>query len=128
MPPKPPTHHTSNAQFPSIQSFFPPSKPQVLSKTSPTSDGFTSDEVDAVLHPTIDANWLPDTEYEECEINELVPGPGCVMFKGRIANFYDQAMQSKKPRAAKGCVKLMVKDGGGCITVSTVSHCLASCA
>jgi hypothetical protein len=60
-------------QTPSIQSFFPVSKP--TAHAAPTTqedgkpgDGFTSEEIDAVLHPTIDESWLPSQDYEEYEI------------------------------------------------------------
>jgi hypothetical protein len=118
-------------QFPSIQSFFKSSKPSTpqthAQPTTPTQtqpskpgDGFTEAEVDVVLRPTIDESWLPSREYEEVEIASLVPGPGCVTFMGRIANFYDQSTPSKRPRAAKGCVKIIVKDDSGALTVSFI--------
>jgi len=111
-------------QFPSNQSFFKASKPnttaskRVEEDASPVvGDGFTDAEIDAVLHPSADDSWLPAQEYDEEDISSLMPGPRCVMFQGRIANFYDQATQSKKPRAAKGCVKIVIKDDTGAITV-----------
>ncbi|KAF2432419.1 hypothetical protein EJ08DRAFT_131912 [Tothia fuscella] len=107
-------------QNPSIQSFFSSSKP-TNPPSSPSSaipgDGFTPQEVDAVLLPTIDESWMPAQEYEEVEIASLIPGPRCVTLQGRIANFYDQATPSKKPRAAKGCVKVIIKDESGAVTV-----------
>ena len=36
---------------------------------------------------------------------------------GRIVNFYDQAMNSKMPQAAKGCLKIVVKDDTGAFGV-----------
>jgi hypothetical protein len=112
--------------FPSIQSFFhaPPSENTTSSvdalSTEP-GDGFTTDEVDAVLHPQINTSWTPAQDYEECDIASLVPGPHCVTFLGRIANFFDQATPSKKPKAAKGCMKLVVKDDTAALTVSSLS-------
>lgn len=114
----------------SIQSFFKSSKPATslahaqtvtASQTQPKEpgDGFTAAEVEAVLHPIIDESWVPGQDYEEFEIANLVPGPKCVTIQGRVANFYDQNTPSKKPRAAKGCVKIIVKDGSGALTVST---------
>lgn len=81
-------------------------------------DGFNEAEVEAVLHPTVAENWLPSQEYDELEIASLIPGPRRVVFKGRIANFHHQATTSKRPRAAKGCVKIIVKDNTGAIMVS----------
>jgi hypothetical protein len=48
--------------------------------------------------------------YEEVGISELAPGPRRVSFTGRIVNMYDQSIESKMPKAAKGCLKLVVKD------------------
>jgi hypothetical protein len=111
-------------QFPSIQSFFTTSEPNIATPkrveadASPVPrDGFTDAEIDAVLNPTSDNNWLPVQEYDQEDIISLIPGPRCVTFQGRVANFYDQATPSKKPRAAKGCVKLIIKDDTGAITV-----------
>ena len=117
-------------QFPSIQSFFKSSKPCTsqahIQPTTPThvqpkepGDGFTEAEVEAVLHPTIDESWVPSQDYEELDIANLVPGPKCVSFQGRVANFYDQNTPSKRPRAAKGCIKIVVKDDSGAVTVSS---------
>jgi hypothetical protein len=125
-------------QFPSIQSFFKSSKPGTSqpqadthahiqspaassSKAKEIGDGFTEMEVDAVLHPTINESWVPAQDYEELEIVNLIPGPKCVSFQGRVANFFVQDTPSKRPRAAKGCVKLIVKDGSGAVTVSSCS-------
>lgn len=112
-------------QFPSIQYFFNPSKPNLVQPghekqdaLSRVGDGFTDAEVDAVLHPVVDENWLPAQEYDEKEIASLISGPYCATFQGRVANFYDQSAPSKKPRAAKGCLKVIVKDHTGAITVS----------
>jgi hypothetical protein len=117
-------------QFPSIQSFFKSSKPGTTQayaqpnapdqpKSKEPGDGFTEAEVDTVLHPVIDQSWVSAQEYEEFEIANLIPGPKCVSFQGRVANFYNQNTPSKRPRAAKGCVKIIVKDGSGALTVST---------
>jgi hypothetical protein len=60
-------------QTPSIQSFFQVSKttahatPATL-KDGKIGDGFAHEEVDAVVHPTIDDSWLPSQDYEEYEI------------------------------------------------------------
>ncbi|KAL2357179.1 hypothetical protein BJ546DRAFT_1024446 [Cryomyces antarcticus] len=112
------------AQPPSVQSFFQGSspRPSPASKKSASStiepgDGFTAEEIDAVLHPKATASWTPDKDYEEVDIGSLVPGPQCVTFVGRVVNFYNQTSLSKMPRAAKGCVKVIVKDDTGALTV-----------
>lgn len=114
-----------DAQFPSIQSFFSTSNPDVREVSSPESqligDGFTAEEVDAVLYPTVSKNWCPEQSYDEFEIASLVPGPRCVMFQGRVGNVYDQVVLSKKPRAAKGCLKVVIKDVTGAIAVSLLT-------
>ncbi|EON69735.1 hypothetical protein W97_08997 [Coniosporium apollinis CBS 100218] len=110
-------------QFPSIEQFFEkqssqsPKKRARSSSPSQGRDGFTEAEVDAVLHPPANQTWSPPNEYEEIDIAALIPGPKCVTFVGRVANFYDQGTPSKKPRAAKGCVKIIVKDDTGALTV-----------
>ena len=112
--------------FPSIQSFFqtkssPNSKDQPSSSATIAGDGFSAAEVNAVLHPSTDSSWTPTQDYEERDIGALDPGPKCVTFMGRIVNFYDQAAPSKKPRAARGCIKLILADGTGALTVSLIS-------
>ena len=112
-------------QVPSIQSFFQPEVPSSTSHTpskrptskADTNDGFTSPEVDNTLHPALH-KWQPRTAYDEVDIGSLVPGPGCVTVTGRVANFYDQTMNSKMPQAAKGCLKVIVKDDTGAFAVS----------
>jgi hypothetical protein len=114
--------------FPSIQSFFKASKSAAsqthtqpnFSSQSPqkeVGDSFTDAEVEAVLHPVVDEAWIPAQNYEESKVADLVPGPKRVHFQGRVANFYDQNTPSKRPRAAKGCVKIIVKDDTGALTV-----------
>lgn len=112
-------------QFPSIQSFFQPevspTKPKAPS-SPPTEvgDGFTVGEVEATLHPTGLPKWQPRGTYDDADIESLVPGPRCVALMGRVVNFYDMHTPSKKPRAAKGCLKLAVKDDTGVLDVSNL--------
>jgi len=80
-------------------------------------DGFTSAEVDAVLHPSVDNSWTPTEDYAEFAIADLALGPRGITFQDRIANSYDQRTLIKKPQAAKGCVKCVVKDNSGAVTV-----------
>lgn len=85
-------------------------------------DGFTPLEIESALHPTLH-KWQPRAEYNEVDISELVPGPGCVTVMGRVVNFYNQPTPSKTPMSAKGCLKMIVKDDTGAFTVS---HCIES--
>lgn len=112
-------------QITSIQSFFQPEIPSAQKTQKPaadhqpydTSDGFTSCEIEAALYPVLH-QWQPRTTYNETDIGNLVAGPGCVAIMGRVANFHHIATPSKMPKAAKGCLKLIVKDDTGAFTVS----------
>jgi hypothetical protein len=105
-------------QSPYIQSVFKVTKGDTGSaQSTKPGDGFTHQEVDAVLKPIIDDSWLPSEEYEDTDIVSLVPGPHCVAIQGRIANLYDQSTPSKRPKAAKGCAKMILKDDSGALTV-----------
>jgi len=107
-------------QYPSIQSFFPFVTPRGhtddVGTSAKTGDGFTAEEIDAAIHPNL-GSWVPQQEYEEIEIGSLVPGYQRVTFMGRVVNFYDQQTPSKMPQAAKGCLKVIVKDDSGALTV-----------
>ena len=106
----------------SIQSFFEKEAP-VQSETNASTtyaiepgDGFTGEEIDAALHPTLH-KWQARVEYHEIDIKDLVPGPGCVQVTGRVVNFHDQINVSKMPQAAKGSIKIIVKDDTGAMVV-----------
>lgn len=108
-------------QFPSIQSFFqtevsPKKRPATADPPSEAGDGFTLEEIEATLQPELH-KWQPRAHHEETEIGSLVPGPGCVALMGRVVNFCDQAILSKAPQAAKGCLKLVLKDDTGALMV-----------
>ena len=107
-------------QFPSIQSFFQPevstAQVQVPTPPSEAGDGFTSEEITSVLEPTLH-EWHPRNAYEDTEIGALVPGPGCVTLTGRIVNLYDQQVLGEAPKAARGCLRLLVKDDTGVVSV-----------
>jgi hypothetical protein len=60
---------------------------------------------------------MPDFEYADMRISDLIAGPKAVTFMGRVANIFDVANSPRTPRSAKGCIKLCVKDGSGAITV-----------
>jgi len=100
----------------SIQAFFP-SLPGPKPINHSIGDGFSEQEIDAVIHPKINGPWVPEATYTESEIGYIDTGPRCVTFKGRVANLFNQATPSKRPKAAKGCIKFILKDDTGCISV-----------
>ncbi|CAO2655143.1 Nn.00g102070.m01.CDS01 [Neocucurbitaria sp. VM-36] len=97
----------------SIQSYFSPSP-------SKNSDGFTAEEVQSALLPTrasaLNA-WTPTLDYEEADLGSLEPAPRHLTLMGRIVNFYDTAKPSKSHRAAQGCLRIMLADDTGVLTV-----------
>ena len=110
-------------QFPSIQSFFQSEIPTAMkAPMSPAplaeaGDGFTPEEIQATLKTTLH-KWQPRCEYPEIDISSLEPGPGCFELKGRVVNMQDEKQSSTKmPHAAKGCLKLIVRDDTGVISV-----------
>lgn len=117
----------------SIQSFFKPEVPSVQKKHQPTaihqpsdtSDGFTSSEIEATLHPSLN-KWQSHASYNDTEIRDLVAGPRCSALMGRVVNFHHIATPSKMPQAAKGCLKLTVKDDTGVLAVRPLSTLLLS--
>jgi hypothetical protein len=107
--------------WPSIQSFFQPDstrprKADILK----SGDGFTLEEVDAVLSPT-GRSWSPRQEYTERNIGDLVPGLGRVAFTGRVVNLFETQTHSKMPRAAKGFIRVVLKDDTGALVVGSAS-------
>ena len=113
----------------SIQAFFSPTPSSSPTKTAssafpspdvPIGDGFTAEELQEALKPKPVEPWHPSTEYAELEIRDLEPGPKAVTFMGRVANIFDVANTPKTPQAAKGCIKLCVKDDRAAITVRNV--------
>ena len=137
-------------QGPSIQSYFNPKpspqkriRPRVNDPTSDgfaeehhgdplvlvdssLKDGFTEEEIESALHPKLHV-WQPRAEYRDVDIGSLTPGPGCIAMMGRVVNFYDMATPSKKPQAAKGCLKVVIKDDTGCLVVSDRGLCRILC-
>lgn len=79
-------------------------------------DGFTNEEIEATLKPKLH-KWQPRCDYNEVDIGGLEPGPGCVMVVGRVVNLYHEEKLSKSPNGAKGCLKLIVKDDTGALSV-----------
>ena len=113
------------SKSPSIQSFFQPDLTPTKPKTpsSPPTiigDGFTAEEVEATMHPSSLPVWQPRGTYDEADIGSLAHGPRCLALMGRVVNFYDRQFPNKKPGAAKGFLKLTVKDDTGVIEVSTI--------
>lgn len=111
------------AQFPSIQSFFQPEvSPGKKDKASrlplAAGDGFTAAEVEATICPPCLPQWQPRGTYNEVDIETLIPGPGCVTIMGRVVNFFVLGTPSKAPHAAKGCLKMVVRDDTGALVVS----------
>lgn len=108
-------------QFPSIQSFFQPETPRpptavTSSAAVEAGDGFTPEEVASTLKPTLH-KWQPRCDYHEVEVGSLEPGPGCVMLVARVVNLYHEEKPSMMPNGAKGCLKLIVKDDTGALSV-----------
>lgn len=107
-------------QYPSIQSFFPfvspPNHKEDVGTSAEVGDGFTAEEVEAVIHPKL-GSWVPQQEYDEVGVRSLVPGYQRVTFMGRVVNLYDQQTPSKMPKAARGCLKVVVKDDTGALMV-----------
>lgn len=122
-----PSKQAMAPQFPSIQSFFEKEPSPRRSKDvnsdpqAAMSDGFTDAEVEATIHPKLH-KWQPHVEYENMDIGSLSPGPGCVALVGRVVNFYDQSTPSKRPQAAKGCFKVIVKDDTGAMMVMFIDR------
>ena len=108
--------------FPSIQSFFHPDETsprnaRVTSSPSANGDGFTAEEVQATAPPASLHIWQTRGTYEEADIATLIPGPGGVALVGRVVNYHHLETPSKAPHAAKGCIRMVVKDDSAAIVV-----------
>ncbi|GAB7342995.1 hypothetical protein MBLNU457_g1091t2 [Dothideomycetes sp. NU457] len=103
---------------PSIQSFFhsQSSSPQKLSLTQP-DDESTYSQFRTTVGTFRKQPWKPSADYIRYEITDLLPGPGRVCVQGRIANIFNLGNLSRVPYGAKGCLKLLVKDDTGVLTV-----------
>ncbi|KAF7448985.1 hypothetical protein Ptr902_02924 [Pyrenophora tritici-repentis] len=96
----------------SIQSYF--------SLPRKNGDGFTPEEMQSALstkRATAASAWTPTLDYEEADIGTLEPGPRHLTLMGRIVYFNDQAKPSKSHKAAQGCIRIMVSDDTGVLTV-----------
>lgn len=111
----------------SIKSFFEPTPlPSQSSRrsdvpivtTTPASIGDSSTESQvrnaAKLNPR---GWQPRHDYEEVSIGQLAPGPRRVSFTTGVVNLYDQSVNSKMQKSARGCLKVLVKDDSALILV-----------
>ncbi|KAH9877719.1 hypothetical protein J1614_002936 [Plenodomus biglobosus] len=56
-------------------------------------------------------------EYEEASLGDLEPGPHNLQLMGRVVNYYDTAKPSKSHKAAQGCLKIMLADDTGVLTI-----------
>lgn len=127
---------------PSIQSFFQaqsiPSESQLSSSPKP-GDGYTAQELHEALRPTVQETWSPPAKYADRDIADLLPGPECISFMGRVVNVFEKRTPpadsassgsvanrsaARMPRGAKGFIKIIVRDDSGAVTVgcSDLSH------
>ncbi|KAI5273899.1 hypothetical protein E4T47_02819 [Aureobasidium subglaciale] len=108
-------------QGPSIQSFFPsrppPSKGQFRTSSPNPGDGFTQEELDTSPIPLQQDNWVPSANYDEFDIDSLVPGPSRIKIIGRIVNLFERSPKIKLSAGAKGSLHLVVKDDTGAVTI-----------
>ena len=61
---------------------------------------------------------IPHHEYEEVPLSTLAPGPRRIKFSARVVNIHDQPVASKSSKAARGCLKVLVKDNNATLLVS----------
>ncbi|GAB7350409.1 hypothetical protein MBLNU459_g1024t2 [Dothideomycetes sp. NU459] len=106
------------ASLPSIQSFFPrQASPHSTAKGSQSGDGFSMEEINAVIRPVVPESWTPNGGYDDCQIASLIPGQRPVKFMGRIVSLVSSHGSVKVSGAAKGHIKIIVKDDSGALTV-----------
>lgn len=79
-------------------------------------DGFTSSER-SKKHVLSQGDWQPQHPYDHASVGQLSPGPRRVCFTARVINLYDRVIQSKLPKAAKGCLKVLVRDDNAALLV-----------
>jgi len=100
---------------PTTDSILPPA-------TTPTHDlllsnGCNTNEPSSTPHPQ---PWSPPqhySHYSPVPIASLTAGPRPVTFTGRVANVFSFRTASAKPRAARGCWRMAVRDERGAVTV-----------
>lgn len=59
----------------------------------------------------------PTIDYEEADLGSLEPGPRYLALMGRVVNFNDQVRPSKSHKATQGCIKVMIADNTGVLSV-----------
>ncbi|KAI4617561.1 uncharacterized protein J4E87_008197 [Alternaria ethzedia] len=59
----------------------------------------------------------PTLDYEEADLDTLEPGPCNLTLMGRVVYFNDQSKPSKSHKAAQGCIKILLADDTGVLTV-----------
>ncbi|KAL8937210.1 MAG: hypothetical protein Q9216_004538 [Gyalolechia sp. 2 TL-2023] len=79
-------------------------------------DDVDGGEVEATVQPALHA-WKPNKHYEDVQISKLVPGSAPVCLLGRLINFYEQPIPGRMPYAAKGCLKVVMKDDTGIMMI-----------
>ena len=82
----------------------------------PLGDGFTTDEIEAVVNPDGLPLWQPSIPYEELDIGSVRPGPGCITVTGRVVN-YSKRVDGSRPGKPSGYHYLYVQDDTGVIAV-----------
>lgn len=109
-------------RHPSIQSFY---KREVsttngeveVELTSPKpGDGFTEEELADAIDP-LNRKWEPEREYDELNIDEIIPGPRAVTFVGRVVNVNTMFGRSPKQPKAAGWHYILLKDDSAAISV-----------
>jgi hypothetical protein len=80
-------------------------------------------------HPSYSDQWLSAQAYDYMAIADLVPGPCKVKFTASEVNIYDHGVAKMMPESAKGCLKVLVKDGTEVMMVLlTCEHSVAGLA
>ncbi|KAG0652657.1 hypothetical protein D0Z07_0242 [Hyphodiscus hymeniophilus] len=109
--------------FPSVQSFYSreistAAEKDEESQSTPRKpgDGFTEEELADAVDP-LRRKWDPEREYDECSIDNLIPGPKAVTFVGRIANLSTIHGSTQKQPKAAGWHYLILKDDTAAISI-----------
>ncbi|KAI4932948.1 hypothetical protein J4E85_003351 [Alternaria conjuncta] len=59
----------------------------------------------------------PTLDYEEADLDTLEPGPCNLTLMGRVVYFNDQSKPSRSHKGAQGCIKILLADDTGVLTV-----------
>jgi len=94
------------SQMPNLHDFFGPAS------SVPASQASTG-------HPTcsVASSSLP-TDCRRQPIGSLAPGPVRTRFTGVVVNLFSHEIDIKSPKAAKGCMKILLRDDTSEILVS----------